>query len=130
LLQQTTKPTKKKQARKQNLEKEKNLQKKFRSFEFNSSLHFLFMSTFEFCAFCRQNHSQGKKHVYFPAHSKAVSQALDREKTKVKDYRFFLSLDASSPILRAQAREGQAENYFCLFCDKSVVQLLPGKPFR
>ncbi|KAK6920518.1 CCDC84-like, partial [Dillenia turbinata] len=73
---------------------------------------------FEFCKVCRLNHNQGRKHIFFPSHKKALSSFLSKFLPKVSDVSFFLK---NPTLLRPEFVS--RNRFWCVFCDSSIDEL-------
>uniref|UniRef100_F6GSV9 TITAN-like protein n=1 Tax=Vitis vinifera TaxID=29760 RepID=F6GSV9_VITVI len=73
---------------------------------------------FEFCKVCNLNHNQGRRHNYFPNHTKSLSSFLSRFLSKLSDVRF--SLKDPSPLRPEHASRNRL---WCIFCDADIDEL-------
>ncbi|KAL6319387.1 hypothetical protein AAG906_014061 [Vitis piasezkii] len=73
---------------------------------------------FEFCKVCNLNHNQGRRHNYFPNHTKSLSSFLSRFLSKLSDVRF--SLKDPSPVRPEHASRNRL---WCIFCDADIDEL-------
>ncbi|KAF8399963.1 hypothetical protein HHK36_015835 [Tetracentron sinense] len=75
-------------------------------------------SEFEFCKVCNLNHNQGRRHNYFPNHTKSLSSFLSRFLQKLSDVQFFLK--NPTPLRPEHASRNRL---WCVFCDSDVDEL-------
>ncbi|OVA09540.1 Coiled-coil domain-containing protein 84 [Macleaya cordata] len=73
---------------------------------------------FEFCKVCKLNHDQGRRHKYFPNHTKSLSSFLTRFHKKLSDIRFFLK---NPTVLRPE--HASRNRLWCVFCDCDIEEL-------
>ncbi|XP_059640235.1 TITAN-like protein isoform X2 [Cornus florida] len=105
-MQQDTNLTKKPNPNPSNTTKDKQSKKKKKKDEF------------EFCKVCKLNHDQGRRHNYFPSHTKSLSAYLSRFQTKLSDVRFFLK---NPSLLRPE--HASRNRLWCVFCDFDIDEL-------
>ncbi|XP_071903538.1 TITAN-like protein isoform X2 [Coffea arabica] len=73
---------------------------------------------FEFCKACRLNHNQGRRHIYFPNHKKALSSFLSRFQSKLKnDVAFYLK--KPMPL---RPEHAALNRLWCVFCDFDILE--------
>ncbi|KAK2975590.1 hypothetical protein RJ640_014077, partial [Escallonia rubra] len=70
---------------------------------------------YEFCAVCKLNHNQGRRHNYFPNHVKSLSAFLARFQSKLADVRFFLK---NPSLLRPE--HASRNRLWCAFCGSDI----------
>ncbi|KAK3043252.1 hypothetical protein RJ639_002495 [Escallonia herrerae] len=70
---------------------------------------------YEFCAVCKLNHNQGRRHNYFPNHVKSRSAFLTRFQSKLADVRFFLK---NPSLLRPE--HASRNRLWCVFCGSDI----------
>ncbi|GAB2289391.1 hypothetical protein Dimus_023700 [Dionaea muscipula] len=73
---------------------------------------------FEFCKVCRINHDNGRRHNYFPSHTKALSSLFSRFHKKVADVRSFLK----NPVL-LRPEHASRHRLWCVFCDSDIDEV-------
>ncbi|KAM7471524.1 hypothetical protein LguiA_009707 [Lonicera macranthoides] len=73
---------------------------------------------FEFCALCRLNHDQGRRHNFFPKHKKSLSSFLSRFQSKLSDIRYFL---INPSLLRPE--HASRNRLWCVFCDSDIDEV-------
>ncbi|GFP99071.1 titan-like protein [Phtheirospermum japonicum] len=73
---------------------------------------------FEFCEVCKLNHSQGRRHNFFPSHKSSLSTLLTRFQTKLSDVKFFLK--SPMPIRPEHAHQNRL---WCVFCNCDILEL-------
>lgn len=73
---------------------------------------------FEFCAVCKLNHDQGRRHNFFPNHKKSLSSFLSRFQSKLSDVRYFLK---NPSLLRPE--HASRNRLWCVFCDSDIDEV-------
>ncbi|XP_031477085.1 TITAN-like protein isoform X2 [Nymphaea colorata] len=73
---------------------------------------------FEFCGVCRMNHNDGRQHVYFPRHKRALSDLLSRFLSKFSEVRFFLR---NPSFLRCD--DAGRNRFWCAVCEEDVDEV-------
>lgn len=73
---------------------------------------------FDFCKVCKLNHNQGRRHIYFPNHKRALSSFLSRFKSKLNDDIYFF-LKNPLPLRPELASRNR---FWCVFCDCDILE--------
>ncbi|KAL6011327.1 hypothetical protein ACLOJK_001773 [Asimina triloba] len=76
------------------------------------------LQPFEFCKICNLNHCQGRGHIYFPSHTRALSAFLSRFRCKLSDVLFFLKNPA--PL---HPEHTSLNRLWCIFCDTLLQEI-------
>lgn len=74
--------------------------------------------SFEFCELCKLSHDQGRRHKYFPAHLRAVSNTLSRFQKKISEVQFFIL----NPIL-LRPEHATHNRIWCVFCALDIDEI-------
>ncbi|KAG0476770.1 hypothetical protein HPP92_013611 [Vanilla planifolia] len=74
--------------------------------------------SFEFCDVCNLNHDQGRRHKFFPAHVRAIADALSRFSKKLADIRFFVR----NPML-LRPEHSSLCRIWCIFCAVDIHEI-------
>ncbi|KAL3618102.1 hypothetical protein CASFOL_038423 [Castilleja foliolosa] len=72
----------------------------------------------QFCEVCKLNHSQGRRHNFFPSHKSSLSTLLTRFQAKLSDVKFFLK--SPMPIHPEHAHQNRL---WCVFCNCDILEL-------
>ncbi|KAG9442953.1 hypothetical protein H6P81_018807 [Aristolochia fimbriata] len=73
---------------------------------------------FDFCKVCKLNHSDGRRHIYFPNHKKALTPLLSRFAQKISDIRFFIKYPST---LRQE--HASLTHFWCIFCEFDIMEM-------
>lgn len=76
------------------------------------------MDVFEFCKVCNLNQDQGRRHIYFPNHKRALSSFFTRFLRKISDVRFFLK---NPTVLHPEL--ASRNRFWCVFCESDIDEL-------
>ncbi|GAB2213408.1 hypothetical protein Drorol1_Dr00021450 [Drosera rotundifolia] len=73
---------------------------------------------FEYCKVCRINHDNGRKHNYFPRHTKSLAAFLSRFQSKLNDLRSLVT----DPMLISHDVAAR-RRFWCVFCDCDISEV-------
>ncbi|KAH0462420.1 hypothetical protein IEQ34_009995 [Dendrobium chrysotoxum] len=73
--------------------------------------------SFEFCEVCNLNHDQGRRHRYFPKHSRTLANTLSRFQNKFSELQFFIR---NPSFLRSE--HAALNSIWCVFCALDISE--------
>ncbi|PKU81442.1 hypothetical protein MA16_Dca015847 [Dendrobium catenatum] len=74
--------------------------------------------SFEFCEVCNLNHDQGRRHRYFPKHSRTLANTLSRFQNKLSELQFFIR---NPSFLRSE--HAALNRIWCVFCALDISEI-------